>query len=212
MRNGECSGARSLRGQLASLYTSYAVDIVSDFMSTSLWSPCYPHLLMLQVMFLPIQLVWNLQVPRGQKIAIIALFASGFVCIAFATLRVVQIGRQTGDSRTPNPIWLALWTVIETSIAICIGCCPAFAVLYRAARHTHVSYDTYSYNRRTQSQSGASQLRPDIIRMNTVSVGAGRSRAHRKDPYWDDTRSSQEALASDNKGIMVTTTVHQDHQ
>ncbi|KAF2623580.1 hypothetical protein BU25DRAFT_478056 [Macroventuria anomochaeta] len=196
MRTGECSGPRSLRGQLASLYTSYTVDILSDFM----------------IMLLPIRLVWNLQVPRGQKIAIIALFASGFICIAFATLRVVQIGRQTGDTNTPNPTWLALWTIIETSIAICIGCCPAFAVLYRTARTSRVSYDTHGYYRHTQSRSGGSQLRPDIIRMNTVNVGAVRSRMSRKDPYWDDTRSSQEALAADNKGIMVTTTLHQDHE
>lgn len=163
-------------------------------------------------MFLPIKLVWNLQVPRGQRVAIIALFASGFVCIAFATLRVVQIGRQTGETNTPNPTWLALWTIIETSIAICIGCCPAFAVLYRATRTPHISYDTHGYYRYDQSQSGGSQLRPDVIKMNTVSVGAGRLRTSRKDPYWDDTRSSQEALAANNKGIMVTTTLHQDHQ
>lgn len=164
------------------------------------------------VMLLPIRLVWNLQVPRGQKIAIIALFASGFICIAFATLRVVQIGRQAGDQHAPNPTWLALWTVIETSIAICIGCSPTFAVLYRSARPSQVSYDAHGYRRHTQSRSGGSQLRPDVIRMNTVSVGAGRSRIARKDPYWDDTRSSQEALAADNKGIMVTTTVHQDNE
>lgn len=163
-------------------------------------------------MFLPIKLVWNLQVPRGQKIAIIGLFASGFVCIAFATLRVVQIGRQTGETNTPNPTWLALWTIIETSIAICIGCCPAFAVFYRTARTPHASYDTHGYYRHTQSRSGGSQLRPDAIKMNTVSIGAGRSRTSRIDPYWDDTRSSQEALAADSKGIVVTTTLHQDHQ
>lgn len=33
MQTGECSGPRSLRGQLASLYSSYAVDILSGFMS-----------------------------------------------------------------------------------------------------------------------------------------------------------------------------------
>jgi uncharacterized membrane protein YidH (DUF202 family) len=206
MRLGQCSGPRSVRGQLASLYTSYSVDIVSDFMSTSTITRGYCNSLTQPVMFLPIQLVWNLQVPRGQKIAIIALFASGFICIAFATLRVAQIGRQTGETNTPNPTWLALWTIIETSIAICIGCCPAFAVLYRATRTTHASYSTHSYYRHTQSRSGTGQLRPDLIEMDTGIVGAAGSRASRKDPYWDDTRSSQEALAAEGKGIMVTTT------
>ena len=212
MRTGECLGPRSLRGQLASLYASYTVDILSDFMSESTQNSSGCMVLTTPVMLLPIRLVWNLQVPRGQKIAIIALFASGFVCIAFATLRVVQIGRQTSDNNTPNPTWLALWTVIETSIAICIGCCPAFAILYRATRTPHISYDTHGYCRHTQSQSGAGQFRPDVIRMNTVSVGASRSRTSKKDPYWDDARSSQEALAAENKAIMVTTTVHQENR
>lgn len=163
-------------------------------------------------MLLPIRLVWNLQVPRGQKIAIIALFASGFICIGFATLRVVQIGRQAGDQHAPNPTWLALWTVVETSIAICIGCSPSFAILNRSIGTSQISYDAQGYRRHTGSRSGGSQLRPDVIRLNHVSVEAGRSRTTRKDPCWDDTRSSQEALAGDNKGITVTTTVHQDNE
>jgi hypothetical protein len=168
--------------------------------------------LTIAVMLLPIRLVWNLQVPRSQKIAIVAFFASGFICIAFATLRVVQIGRQASDQHAPNPTWLALWTVIETSIAICIGCSPTFAVLCRSIRPSQISYDAQGYRRHTESRSGGSQLRPDLIRMNQISVEAGRSRTTRKDPYWDDTRSSQEALAADNKGITVTTTVHQDNK
>lgn len=55
------------------------------------------------VMFITIQIVWNLQIPRGQTAAIITIFASEFICIAFATLRVIQIGRQTGDQNIPNP-------------------------------------------------------------------------------------------------------------
>lgn len=164
------------------------------------------------VMLLPIRVVWNLQVPRGQKVAIIALFASGFVCIVFATLRLVQIGRKSGDTNSPNPTWLALWTLIETSVAICIGCGPAFVVLYRATRNTNASRDTNGYYRHTHSRSGGSQLRPDVIEMNHVSVGTCRARDSGREPSWNDDRSSQEALAAYDKGIMVTTTLHQDHE
>ncbi|KAJ8113343.1 hypothetical protein OPT61_g4508 [Boeremia exigua] len=193
---GQFSGPRTVRGQLASLYMSYAVDVISDFL----------------IMLLPIRVVWKLQVPRGQKIAIVALFSSGLVCIAFATLRLIQVGRQSGDTYSPNPTWLSLWTVIEGSVAICIGCGPAFVVFYQAARNTNASSNTDGYHRYTHSRSENSQLRPDVIRMNTVSVGTGRARDSRKDPYWDDNRSSQEALAADDKGIMVTTTLHQNHE
>lgn len=33
LSKGECSGPRSVRGQLASLYTSYALDVLSNLMS-----------------------------------------------------------------------------------------------------------------------------------------------------------------------------------
>ncbi|CAO2651784.1 Nn.00g000670.m01.CDS01 [Neocucurbitaria sp. VM-36] len=193
---GECSGPRSVRGQLASLYTSYAVDILSDFM----------------IMFLPIRLVWNLQMARGQKIAVIALFASGFVCITFATLRVVQIGTKTGNTTSPSPSWLALWTIIETSIAIGIGCCPAFAVLYRTSRTPHVSYDTHGYIRHNQSRSEGDRSRVGAIKLNTMTVGTARSKVSRNDAYYDDTASSQEELAADSKDIRVTTTLQQDNR
>ncbi|KAF2026756.1 hypothetical protein EK21DRAFT_103018 [Setomelanomma holmii] len=140
LSKGECSGPRSVRGQLASLYTSYSVDILSDFM----------------IMAFPIKLVWNLQMARGQKIGIIALFGSGFVCIAFATIRVIQIGMKTGGNTSPSPTWLALWTIIESAIAICIGCCPAFAVLYRTTRATQASYNSSGTNDTMSSPTSSS--------------------------------------------------------
>lgn len=176
--------------------------------------PQTPHgrQLILAVMALPIRLVWNLQMARGQKVAVVALFASGFVCIAFATLRVIQIGMRTGNSASPSPTWLALWTIIENAIAVVIGCCPAFAILYRTSRTPHVSYDTHGYVRHGQSRSGASGRRGDAINMTTGTSGTARSKASRNDPYWDDTASSQEELAADTKGIRVTTTVQQDNR
>ena len=205
MRTGECSGPRSLRGQPASLYTSYAVDVMSD-------PSQHFTQLMATVTFLPIRIVWSLQVRQWQRIAILALFASGIVCIAFATLRVIQIGRKAEDTETHNPIWLALWTVVEASIAICIGCCPGFPALFHTTRTPNASYNTFGYYRHTQSRSGDVRLRPDVISVNAVSVGAGQSRLSRIDPYWDDTRGSQEALAADNKSIVVTTMLHQDRE
>lgn len=164
------------------------------------------------VMFLPIRLVWNLQMARAQKIAVIALFASGFVCIGFATLRVVQIGIKTGNSASPSPTWLAIWTIVESAIAVCIGCCPAFAVFYRNTHTPHVSYDTSGYVRHNQSRSGAESNYPDAIKMNVVAISSGRKKVPRRDVYWDDTRSSQEELAVDNKNIMITTTLQQENR
>lgn len=68
-------------------------------------------------MFLPIRLTWNLQMAVGQKVGVFVLFGSGFICIAFATLRVVQLGVDgRGKTTTPEPKWLIFWTVLECSI------------------------------------------------------------------------------------------------
>jgi hypothetical protein len=70
-------------------------------------------------MVLPFYLTWNLQVPQGQKIGVFILFGSGFVCILFATLRVVKLGvDSTGKTKMPEPKWMLLWTVLETSMGI----------------------------------------------------------------------------------------------
>ncbi|CAI9628127.1 unnamed protein product [Alternaria burnsii] len=195
MSRGHCPlGPRTTRGSLASLYTAYAVDMLSDLM----------------IMALPIKLVWNLQMVRVQKVAVIALFASGIVCMAFATLRVVQIGIKSENSTAPSPTWLALWTIVENAIAICIGCCPAFAILYRSSHTPHISYDTNGYVRHNQSQSSTNGNHRETIKMNSMKVGAGRERELRHDTFWNDTRSSQEELATDNETIVVTTTLQQD--
>lgn len=163
-------------------------------------------------MYLPIRLVWNLQMALGQKIAVIALFASGFICIAFATLRIVQICTMTGNSSAPSPTWLALWTITESSIAICIGCGPTFAVLYQSSRTPSVLYDTRGFVRHDQSRPVTKGGPLDTIIMNSVTVGTSQKRASRRDLYWDDPRSSQEELAQESRGIMVTTTLQQDHR
>lgn len=212
MSRGDCPlGPRTTRGSLASLYTAYAVDILSDLMSKPANTTQFmSKLLTLSVMALPIKLVWNLQMARVQKVAVIALFASGIVCMAFATLRVVQIGIKSENSTAPSPTWLALWTIVENAIAICIGCCPAFAILYRSSHTPHISYDTNGYVRHNQSQSSTNGNHRETIKMNSMKVGAGRERELRHDTYWNDTRSSQEELATDNKIIVVTTTLQQD--
>lgn len=70
-------------------------------------------------MFLPLRLTWNLQMPRNQKIGIFVLFGSGFICIAFATIRCLQVGVDgSGKATTPEPKWLMLWTILECSIGM----------------------------------------------------------------------------------------------
>ena len=67
-------------------------------------------------MVLPIGLIWNLKMPTSKKLGIAALFGIGFICIAMAIVRVVQIGVKANNNSTPSSSWLALWAIVETGI------------------------------------------------------------------------------------------------
>ncbi|KAF2023384.1 hypothetical protein EK21DRAFT_10417, partial [Setomelanomma holmii] len=112
---GACQTPRGIHSQIASLYFTYAVDVLTDLM----------------IMALPLRLIWTLTMPVTQKVGVLALFGIGTILIAIATLRVAQIGGKAQSSSQPLASWLALWVVIETSIAVVIGCCPAFVALIR---------------------------------------------------------------------------------
>jgi hypothetical protein len=71
-------------------------------------------------MALPISLTWNLQMPRSKKNAILTLFATGFICVLFACLRVTQVAvnasEPKADGQPLDPTWLAIWGMVECSI------------------------------------------------------------------------------------------------
>ena len=153
------------------------------------------------------KLTWNLKLPRPQKFGVRVLFGTGLICILFATIRVVQIGSKTnGGSTQPDPAWLMLWTMLESSIAVIIACSPAFAALYRTARDTQPrrSYDARGYLK--QESNGLDELRSAVKMERMVMAG----RAPQSDVDWKDDRSSQEELSRGRKDIRVTTTFRRD--
>ncbi|KAI4954751.1 hypothetical protein J4E86_006061 [Alternaria arbusti] len=97
---GMCAKPNEQKRAQFSLWFAYAVDVAGD----------------LAVMFLPFRMTWNLRLPRAQKLGIFVLFGSGWICIVFATLRVVQVSVKDGLPKIPDPKWLQMWTVIETSM------------------------------------------------------------------------------------------------
>ncbi|KAF2114826.1 hypothetical protein BDV96DRAFT_494291 [Lophiotrema nucula] len=181
---GECAKANEQKRAQISLWFAYGVDVATD----------------LAVMFLPFRMTWNLQMPRTEKLGVFVLFGTGWVCILFATLRVVQVGVKDGVPKTPDPKWLQMWTVIETSMAVIIGCLPAFAVVIRNRFGTKKgSYDSRGYVKRST----------DVIKMKSVGSGSSGLRT-KDDELWPEAHGSQEALAHDAGHITVTTTIHQN--
>ncbi|KAH7089559.1 hypothetical protein FB567DRAFT_618786 [Paraphoma chrysanthemicola] len=210
---GGCSGNPAKNAQLASLYYSFTVDTTTNLM----------------IMALPIKLTWSLQMPRSKKIAILLLFASGFVCILFACLRVAQVAinaaKPEADGQPLDPTWLAIWGMVECSIAVIIGTCPAFAILINAFR-TKSTYDSRGYRKQTDSKSGGGE-----VALQTIGSMSTRERNQKlglqsSDSHWADVHSSREDLRAEDadedrglgaeygrgrghEGIMVRTTVVQ---
>jgi len=135
------------------------------------------------------------------------LFASGIVCIFIATLRAAQITVNITKTNAPTGgTWLALWGIVECAIAVIIGCCPSFAVLINAPRKSSKkpSYNANGYVK----QSEDVHLRT-IVSMTTWSRNK-KLGLETTDSLWVDVHSSQEELAANHDGIMVSTSVKRD--
>ncbi|PVH95561.1 hypothetical protein DM02DRAFT_617820 [Periconia macrospinosa] len=94
---------------------------------------------------LPIFLVWNLQIPKRQKTALIALFGMGVItciCGVMRTYYAIYVYYFTYDIT-----WYAyygwIWTAVEADLGVVCACAPAMKVFF-------LRYFTYS----SQNRSG----------------------------------------------------------
>ncbi|KAH7392323.1 hypothetical protein DE146DRAFT_679738 [Phaeosphaeria sp. MPI-PUGE-AT-0046c] len=170
-----CFSSKEVRHQTASMYYAFAVDAVTNLM----------------VMFLPLRLVMPLQMPRNRKIGVGILFCSGFVCILFSTIRIVQITSRNGP-KSPDPKWLTMWTIIECSTAVIIGCCPMLAALIpKTENPSHrVSYDVNGYVRQSASRSGGSA--PTGFKLESVKSSTKSSKKQNSVMRSSGTRASHD--------------------
>jgi hypothetical protein len=127
-------------------------------------------------MLLPIGLIRNLQIPLARKIQIGGLFALGILVIIASIVRVVQVGATTrANHTTPSLTWLALWSIIESSVAIIVGCGPG---LYRKAKATYSTTPVHAYNSRgyiKTTENSRTRAKENMdhgygLRMKTMSI------------------------------------------
>ncbi|KAI4925521.1 hypothetical protein J4E85_007400 [Alternaria conjuncta] len=153
---GMCAKPNEQKRAQFSLWFAYAVDVAGD----------------LVVMFLPFRMTWNLRLPRAQKLGIFVLFGSGWICIVFATLRVVQVSVKDGLPKIPDPKWLQMWTVIETSMAVIIGCAPAFNALRRRSDHHNVEISSVRLDMETACGGQTMRAEPYMRVLRTNEQGS----------------------------------------
>ncbi|KLJ09267.1 hypothetical protein EMPG_15293 [Blastomyces silverae] len=177
-----CSSPKEVKAQLASLYYSFAVDVITDIM----------------VMALPVKLLWSLRLPLIQKASLGALFSVGIICIAMATIRVVQIGTKAENNSTPSSSWLAFWGILEAGIAVIIGCLPALAIIYRKERATK-----RTYGRGYSSMEGYKNK-------NSIPLSDASSGGNKPLVPLDDYHSAPAPTLSKNRGIGIAVTQQVD--
>lgn len=64
-------------------------------------------------MALPLKSLWTLQINTRTKLGLIILVSLVFIIMAFAIVRVVE---SSASAEHVNPIWLALWSIVEAGV------------------------------------------------------------------------------------------------
>jgi len=149
------NNTRDVRGQLISLYFSFAVDVITDIM----------------IMLLPTKLLWSLCLPLAQKISVGAVFCVGVLCILMATIRVALVALKA-DNMVPSDSCLAFWNTIEAGIAVVTGCLPAFTIIYRKSRSArrHGS----GYNPMPRVEKGVPLSAPTVSTSKSKRASSGK--------------------------------------
>ncbi|KAF2157101.1 hypothetical protein K461DRAFT_10609 [Myriangium duriaei CBS 260.36] len=164
-----CLKPSSLKGSAMSLWLGYASDISTDLL----------------IVIFPIGLIRNLNMPIRQKLSVIGIFCLGLVCIITATIRVCEVGKTINAQAVPDLPWLALWSLVEASIAIAIGCAAGFHELTQKIG-----------SNKTQSSGSGQGSKVRWYSENSVKMSTLRSNL---EPIDDPNNSSQEELTGSIK-------------
>ncbi|OQD91498.1 hypothetical protein PENSOL_c052G06015 [Penicillium solitum] len=113
------------------------------------------------VMSLPLRIIWQAKINMQQKIGLVIVFCLGIVIVAAAIIRAVAI---TGKAYSDQAA-LAVWSIVESSISIIVGCLPPFRAIISTKPNTN------------QSPYGSSGATPNSYDRNHSARGKHRSDA-----------------------------------
>ncbi|KAF7587763.1 hypothetical protein BBP40_006723 [Aspergillus hancockii] len=86
----------------------------------------------IMILAVPVPVIWNLQMPKSQRMAVISILLLGsFVCVA-SIVRIIFLGRNTHShdaTWTIAPVFV--WSCVEPSIGIVCACLPTLSPLFR---------------------------------------------------------------------------------
>lgn len=142
-----------------------------------------------------------------QKAGLFAVFSLGIFIVGVAIARVVVTDTRT---RHPEVSWLALWSAVESSVAVIVCCLASFKVLFKPDPTNSRSQPYYASNSRARTgrdaEHGATahELTGDRVPKLCSSVAIVQVRAGDKLTPWDprtSESSSQVEILGDVAGM-----------
>ncbi|KAI9817002.1 MAG: hypothetical protein M1826_001698 [Phylliscum demangeonii] len=151
---GDCNDQLHVQRSLISLRYSTAIDILSDAL----------------IIVLPINLLVRVKINLREKAALTFIFSLGAIIMVFALVRVIKTN---STHNHPDTLWLALWSAIESSIAIIVSCLASFKTLIsRSGESQRYVYPTDACENSPRRRAFAMGTRGQ----NSVTVHGGSSR------------------------------------
>ena len=114
------------------------------------------------VIAIPLYLCYRLRISLKQKLGLYFALSLGVIIIVFSVVRIVVTNT---DGVHPEVSWLALWSVIESSVAVIVACLTSFKALLvdrQRAQTNHRSGSNGIYYQRygASKDSGSGQCQP----------------------------------------------------
>jgi hypothetical protein len=145
----------------------------------------------IMILLLPMPLVWKLEVPVTQKVALVAVFTVGIFAVFTSCMRVTTLDLfATSPDNTYN-IENVMWTIIEPNVAVVCSCLPILRPLVvrfipglrslGKSNKSQGSYGSYGPNSMTdksrvngaESRPERNKDRPDWVELNGVKSSQG---------------------------------------
>ncbi|KAM0250028.1 hypothetical protein ACHAQJ_008797 [Trichoderma viride] len=130
------------------------------------------------ILLLPMPLVYQLEVPRAQKVALMAVFAIGIFVVITSCLRVTTLDIFATSPDNTYDIANVMWTIIEPNVAIICACLPTLRQLVvklfpaLQSKSSANRYGTPGYAKKSRATGGSQiPLGDDWVEPSSKSNG-----------------------------------------
>ena len=132
-----------------------AINVFSDLASrqSGLNCPISFDTKFLIVMALPLAMLKGLQMRTPLKIGLAGVFCCAFITIAFDVLRAVETDTKGGVKGST-----ALWTNLESAVAVIVSCLPSLTALFSPKNHYNGIKNRGPYRQRSLVISNSAKV------------------------------------------------------